>query len=109
MPSVGDQRHQDDLVQVPEDRHEVGDQVKGRERVGRDQQGRRPGMPVRAGIAPGYVERVNVALDRACPVSRRCNFGEAEPSPMSWAAPERRDFREPRFAAGLHVLRPVPP
>ena len=64
------QGHQDHVIQIAHDRNEVGNEIDRRERIAGNQGGQGLRIPGHAGIAPREVERVDVALDQARPVSQ---------------------------------------
>jgi hypothetical protein len=66
------QGHDQEVIEVTEDRHEVRDQVDRAERVRRNRQRQQAHGPRRARIARGEVDDERLALEGACPRLESC-------------------------------------
>src|SRR4029079_1423881 len=62
------QRQDDQFIEIAEYRNEIGNEIDGRQRVGRDGERHRLRVPRHARVARREVERVHIALDAARPV-----------------------------------------
>src|SRR5262245_66139993 len=67
------QGHNDDVVHIAQDRHEVGNQINGRERIAGNTKSQRLGVPRHARIARRPIDRVHVPFGKTCPLSRALN------------------------------------
>src|SRR5262249_38485197 len=64
------QWHNDHIVQIAENRHEVGNQVNRRERIASNADSKRLGVPRYTRIPRRQIDRVHISFDRTCPLSR---------------------------------------
>jgi hypothetical protein len=80
-------RYQDHIIQITEHGHEIGDQIDGGKRIGRNKYRQRLCMPWDSRIATAEIDRVNVPLDETSPILHSAGLAE----PQSAALSELRD------------------
>jgi hypothetical protein len=72
------------VVQVPDDRYEVRDQVDWAEGIGRDSDGRDLRVPRHARVPRSEIQRVDVAFDLSRPSSEPLPYGDVGSRSNHW-------------------------
>src|ERR1700677_1463054 len=71
------ERHDDQIVRIPDYWNEVRDKIDERQRISCDRYRENPGIPGYAGIARGEIDRMNVAYQTARPDVQDAEHGAA--------------------------------